>query len=79
MRLYLKLFILVLGTVCVQEFVMKDWRHNEPIFLVRCMLANELRSEWLMEGAVRDAQYFLMNDAKFCATGNRTNAAGAAR
>ena len=75
MRLYCKLFVLTLTMVCAQKFVLSDWRKNEPLFMARCMLANELHSEWLLEGAIRDAQYFVNSDANFICTGNRANAA----
>ena len=80
MRLYCKVFILICMTVGVQKFVMNDWRHNETVFMARCLLASGLRSEWLMEGVLCDAQYFIMNDANFyCCTSKRTNAAAPGR
>ena len=75
MRLYYKLFLLILVAVSLQKFALGNWRQNETVFLARCVLAEELKCEWLLEGAVRDAQYFVNNDAGFNSTGNRTNAA----
>ena len=75
MRLYYKLFLLILAAVCVQKFALCNWRQNETVFLARCVLVDELNCGWLLEGAVRDARYFVNNDAGFNSTGNRTNAA----
>jgi hypothetical protein len=73
MRLYGKLCALVVASVMVQKLVINDWRHNESVFIARCWMSQMTGDERMHEALVKEAKYFVENDAAFL-TPRRTNA-----